>query len=47
MGGSSSTISCPMAAATWGHILVNPSSVTPLIGASGAIAGVLGAYILL
>jgi len=35
------------AAATWGHILVNPSSVTPLIGASGAIAGVLGAYIVL
>jgi membrane associated rhomboid family serine protease len=33
--------------ATWAHILLNPLSQTPLIGASGAIAGVLGAYMLL
>lgn len=29
------------------HILVSPLSTTPLIGASGAIAGVLGAYFIL
>ncbi len=29
------------------QILVDPSSMTPMIGASGAVAGVLGAYILL
>ena len=29
------------------HILVNPSSPIPMIGASGAISGVLGAYFLL
>ncbi len=29
------------------HILVSPFSTTPLIGASGAIAGVLGAYFIL
>ncbi len=29
------------------HILVNPDSVAPMIGASGAIAGILGAYIIL
>lgn len=29
------------------QILMNPASITPMIGASGAIAGVLGAYILL
>lgn len=29
------------------QILMNPASVTPMIGASGAIAGVLGAYIIL
>jgi membrane associated rhomboid family serine protease len=28
-----------------GFIVVNPSSVAPLIGASGAIAGVMGAYL--
>ncbi len=33
--------------ASLAHIAVNPSSTTPLIGASGAIAGVLGAYFLL
>jgi len=29
------------------HILFSPASQTPIIGASGAVAGVLGAYILL
>jgi membrane associated rhomboid family serine protease len=29
------------------HIIFNPSSLIPMIGASGAIAGVLGAYFLL
>jgi membrane associated rhomboid family serine protease len=29
------------------HILSNPGSVTPSLGASGAIAGVLGAYLML
>lgn len=29
------------------HSLPNPASTTPLIGASGALAGVLGAYLLL
>jgi len=29
------------------HVLANPSSTVPTIGASGAIAGVLGAYFLL
>lgn len=29
------------------HVLVNPTSMIPSIGASGAISGVLGAYILL
>jgi len=31
-------------AATYGFALVQPSSTAPLVGASGAIAGVLGAY---
>jgi membrane associated rhomboid family serine protease len=35
------------AAATLSHALINPDSRLPAIGASGAIAGVLGAYILL
>ena len=35
------------AIAAWTHILFNANSQTPLIGASGAIAGVLGAYLLL
>ncbi|MDI6803688.1 MAG: rhomboid family intramembrane serine protease [Bacteroidota bacterium] len=30
-----------------GQILINPTSEIPMIGASGAIAGVLGAYILM
>ncbi|TMI82775.1 MAG: rhomboid family intramembrane serine protease, partial [Bacillati bacterium ANGP1] len=29
------------------HVLANPLSTDPAIGASGAIAGVLGAYLLL
>ena len=33
--------------ATVAHIVTGPSSVVPTIGASGAISGVLGAYILL
>ena len=33
--------------ATMSHALVNPSSAVPAIGASGAIAGVLGAYLIL
>jgi len=34
-------------AATAAHILVNPLSPIPIIGASGAISGVVGAYFLL
>ena len=34
-------------AAVWTHILLNPASNVPLVGASGAIAGVLGAYLVL
>lgn len=34
-------------AATYGFALVDPSSETPLVGASGAIAGVLGGYLVL
>lgn len=33
--------------ATVSHALLNPSSPIPLIGASGAISGILGAYLLL
>lgn len=33
--------------ATFTHILITPDSTVPLIGASGAVAGVLGAYLLL
>lgn len=32
---------------TVGHILAQPSSAIPIIGASGAIAGVMGAYLVL
>jgi rhomboid family protein len=35
------------AAAAMGHILVDPSSDVPMIGASGAISAVLGAYVVL
>ena len=34
-------------AATLTHWLTEPASVTPLVGASGAIAGVMGAYLML
>jgi membrane associated rhomboid family serine protease len=34
-------------AASFAHVLANPASTVPTIGASGAIAGVLGAYFLL
>lgn len=33
--------------AAYAHALMNRNSVTPMIGASGAISGVLGAYLLL
>ncbi len=32
--------------AAWAQILVHPTSTVPLVGASGAISGVLGAYLL-
>jgi membrane associated rhomboid family serine protease len=35
------------AAAALAHVFVNPSSYVPTIGASGAIAGVMGAYFVL
>src|SRR5918992_185278 len=35
------------AAAALAHVFVNPSSLVPTIGASGAIAGVMGAYFVL
>jgi membrane associated rhomboid family serine protease len=34
-------------AATWAHAVSSPASVVPAIGASGAIAGVLGAYLVM
>ncbi len=34
-------------AATAAFVLTNPSEVTPVIGASGAISGVMGAYLVL
>ena len=34
-------------AASMAHVAMNPDSAIPLIGASGAIAGILGAYIVL
>ena len=37
---------CGLAAALF-HIVTNPSSTLPTVGASGAIAGVLGAYLIL
>jgi membrane associated rhomboid family serine protease len=33
--------------ATLGHVAMDPASTLPLIGASGAIAGVMGAYLVL
>ena len=35
------------AAAAYSHALTNPVSTTPMIGASGAVSGILGAYLLL
>ena len=35
------------AAAVFSHALIDPMSTIPMIGASGAISGVLGAYVLL
>jgi membrane associated rhomboid family serine protease len=34
-------------AAAYGHAITEPSSMLPMIGASGAVSGVLGAYLLL
>lgn len=34
-------------AATLGYVALNPESIVPLVGASGAIAGVIGAYLVL
>jgi membrane associated rhomboid family serine protease len=34
-------------AATFGFVVVNPDLTVPLVGASGAIAGVMGAYLVL
>ena len=34
-------------AAAFSHALTDPSSTVPMVGASGAISGVLGAYLLL
>jgi membrane associated rhomboid family serine protease len=34
-------------AATFAHVLVQPDSLIPLVGASGAISGVLGAYLVM
>ncbi len=33
--------------ATIGHVVMNPDSTIPVVGASGAIAGVMGAYLVL
>jgi membrane associated rhomboid family serine protease len=35
------------AAATLTHVLIDPDSAVPLVGASGAISGVMGAYLVL
>lgn len=37
---------CGLAAA-WTHFLIGPHSAVPTVGASGAVAGVMGAYLLL
>jgi membrane associated rhomboid family serine protease len=34
-------------AASMAHILLDPNSTIPMVGASGAVAGILGAYFLL
>jgi membrane associated rhomboid family serine protease len=33
--------------AAYGHALTNPTSTVPMIGASGAVSGILGAYLML
>ncbi len=33
--------------AVWAQVMIDTDSVTPMVGASGAIAGILGAYLLL
>ncbi len=33
--------------ATFAHVFLNPGSVVPVVGASGAIAGIMGAYLVL
>ncbi len=33
--------------ANWGHVYLNQTSTAPLIGASGAISGIMGAYLIL
>jgi membrane associated rhomboid family serine protease len=38
---------CSGAAAAFSQILINPYSRIPMVGASGAIAGILGSYLLL
>ena len=35
------------AVATLAHVIIEPSSTVPMIGASGAIAGVMGAYLVM
>ena len=35
------------AAATLTHVLIDPGSTVPLVGASGAISGIMGAYLVL
>ena len=37
---------CGLAAAAT-QILISPSSLVPMVGASGAISGVMGAYVML
>ena len=39
-------LACGLAAAT-GQVWANPNSVIPMVGASGAISGVMGAYLIL
>jgi len=34
-------------AASFGHVALNPGSTVPVVGASGAIAGIMGAYLVL
>lgn len=39
-------VACGLAAG-WAHIAMNPGSMTPAVGASGAISGTLAAYLIL